>query len=100
MQSAETLCGRMKRTVTEMYDELIKALRNCGDTEIDGCDNCKYQEPQMTCNQHLMMQAADAIEELSRIVREYQKFDGFLAAHGMFKQDPMVPLPEPPKEET
>ena len=46
------------------YTELIKALRNCGDTEIDGCVDCKYQEPQMTCNQHLMKQAADAIEEL------------------------------------
>ena len=47
-----------------MYEELVKALRNCGDTTIDGCIGCAYEEPQMLCSQHLMTKAADAIEEL------------------------------------
>ena len=48
------------------YTELVKALRNCGDTTIDGCVGCAYEEPQMLCNQHLMSKAADAIEQLSK----------------------------------
>ena len=49
------------------HTELIKALRHCGDTEIDGCVGCELREPDMTCAQLLMTQAADAIEELQRI---------------------------------
>ena len=68
-----------------MYEELVIRCRDngmilCGHMKTDFWD------------------AADAIEELSRIVKEYQKFDGFLAAHGMFEQGPMIPI-EPPKEE-
>lgn len=48
------------------YEELVKALRVCGDTETDGCYDCKHQNQFMTCNQLLMLQAADAIEELQR----------------------------------
>lgn len=86
------------------YTELIKSLR----CQRIGCGDCPMQDMVMVkadhthqvweqyCHAH---EAADAIEELSRIVREYQKFDGFLAAHGMFKQDPMVSLPKPSKDE-
>lgn len=51
-----------------MYEELVQALRVCGDTETDGCYDCKHKTPCMTCNQLLMLQAADAIEELSKRV--------------------------------
>lgn len=60
-----------------MYDELVKRMREAA--EYVPC----------IMDREDAIKAADAIEELTRIVKEYQKFDGFLAAHGMF---------EPPKE--
>lgn len=81
-----------------MYEKVVKDLR-----EAERVTNGRIT---------LWGQAADAIEELTRIIHEYQKFDGFLAAHGMFKQEPMrtirddrgqllfYPSAEPPKEET
>lgn len=70
------------------YTELVKTLRTCLDMQ---CRNCKYADTP-SCRAVLNTEAADAIEELSRIIHEYQKFDGFLAAHGMFKQEPMKPI--------
>lgn len=65
-----------------MYDELVKSPRICGDWENahrfpgkDGCDGCAYHdEANDVCNswdadnrkENIMLQAADAIEELSK----------------------------------
>ena len=68
-------------------DELVKRLRN---------RRICIQQSGGLEDFPLLCEAADAIEELSNIVHEYQKFDGFLAAHGMFEQGPMIPI-EPPK---
>ena len=98
------------------YTKLVKALRHCGGDNYSckGCplEDCPGYGEWEFAAEALMQEAADAIEELQRIVSEYQKFGGFLAAHGMFEQEPMQPIrddrgqllyypsAEPPKEET
>ena len=75
------------------YAEFVKALRICGDSN-KSCKDCPvencpgYGEWEFAA-EALMQQSADTIEKLQHIVREYQKFDGFLAAHGMFQSEPM-----------
>jgi hypothetical protein len=56
-----------------MYDELVKRLRVCGDSN-DSCGNCPDRENDGSCPygewefaaEKYMLQAADAIEELSK----------------------------------
>ncbi len=67
-----------------MLDELVKHLRNCGNLEIDGCKDCELQDTEMLCNQRLMIQAADAIEELSA---KYQKALDDLVKQGRTKKE-------------
>ena len=58
------------------YTELVKALRMCAETEnvIDECDlaDCMmlkngFEERPYNCIDHIMMQAADAVEELQTL---------------------------------
>lgn len=51
-----------------MYDELVKRLRYCSE-EHSGCGTCELSD---TCvlRKRLLLQAADAIEELSRFKEE------------------------------
>ncbi len=65
MQSAETLCGRTKRTVTEVYEELVKALRYAYKTATESLSN-----PYRFCAYYAA--AADAIEELQKQVEDYE----------------------------
>lgn len=53
-------------------DELIKALRKWGEAFADKVDKLHF----------LLMQAADRLEEQDKIIKQYQKADCFLAAHG------------------
>ena len=69
-----------------MYEELVNKIRAL--TKQDTRIGLKTQE-----------EAASAIEELSRQLAEYKKFDGFLMVHGMFGESVYVPN-EPPKEKT
>lgn len=50
-----------------MYDELVKRLRICPDYN-EGCLNCPH-EHDLGCRSSTMREAADAIEELSVVVR-------------------------------
>lgn len=67
-----------------MYEELVKSLRNCVADENGCCFRCP-EDCNGPCQENLMTQAADAIEELSY---KYQK-----ALSDLVKQA------EPPKEE-
>ena len=54
-----------------MYDELVKHLRFCGKcNDAIECDYCEYNNTteyvDRACSDRLMLQAADAIEELSK----------------------------------
>lgn len=44
-----------------MYDELVKALKQCADAS---CNGCKNELVQIGCRGKLQREAADAIEEL------------------------------------
>ena len=46
-----------------MYDELIKALRHCGDSH-SGCSTCSYRSKTEDCMGKLCFDSADAIERL------------------------------------
>lgn len=52
-----------------MYEELIKKLR---------------EAPGDWPDAELHYEAADAIEELNKQLKEYHKYDSFLAVHGLF----------------
>ena len=54
-----------------MYDELIKRLRNCISDTVEDCAGCPYQGGYKGtyCMNGLISEAADAIEELSVVVR-------------------------------
>ncbi len=53
-----------------MYEELVRRLRRCSYSDPNGCEECRdcpnvgnlYE-----CKQKLVLQAADAIEELSKL---------------------------------
>jgi len=79
-----------------MYEKLIQALRCCADDNIP-CAKCPRQAKcvEERSMNGLFPEAADAIEELSRQLAEYKKFDGFLMVHGMFGESVYVPN-EPP----
>ena len=82
-------------------DELVKALRETdfGDT----CILCEHED-MCKCNDCIIIQAADAIEELSAYVRQIEELrkDGYylqktkMATCG--QAIVTMPLPEPPKE--
>lgn len=53
-----------------MYEELVKKIRGCSYSDPNGCEecrNCPNAENYYECKQKLALQAADAIEELSRV---------------------------------
>ena len=95
-----------------MYDELVKILRVCGDSN-NSCGNCSIRENDGSCPhgewefaaEKYMLQAADAIEELNLYVQQMEK----LRKEGWFLQKTKMmtygqatmtmPLPKPPKEE-
>lgn len=59
-------------------DELIKALR-----ETDFSDGCPCELSEMCKDADcIIMQAANRLEEQDKIIKQYQKADCFLAAHG------------------
>jgi hypothetical protein len=47
-----------------MYEELVKSLRFCADAS---CNGCKNELVQIGCRGKLQREAADAIEELSKL---------------------------------
>lgn len=67
-----------------MYDELVKQLRFCAATDVSEspypCDGCSYDNPNdyglgnasnvLGCSARMMLQAADAIEELNKELLE------------------------------
>ena len=68
--------------------KLIESLRICSDETGLYCTECIFENTsEIHCKYHLMKKAADAIEKLQSQLSEYHKFDGFLAAHGMFKEE-------------
>ena len=72
-----------------MYNKLINNLRE----HYEWAKANEWETP-ITLSDDLK-EAADAIEELSRQLVEYHKYDSFLAVHGCF-----AVMPKPPKEET
>ena len=53
-----------------MYEELVKRIRGCSYSDPNGCEECRdcpNAEKYYECKQKLALQAADAIEELSRV---------------------------------
>ena len=78
-----------------MYDDLVKCLRRCGycDDLLD-CDCCEYNNTteyiDRECYERLMLQAADAIENLSKA---YQ----MMAEAYEAEVTNWMPLPEPPE---
>lgn len=54
------------------YTELVKALRHCSHDGIVKCNECKYggKEWPVGCEEEMLRDAADAIEELRKVNRE------------------------------
>ena len=53
-----------------MYEELVKRIRGCSYSDPNGCEECRdcpNTENYYECKQKLALQAADAIEKLSRV---------------------------------
>lgn len=48
----------------QSYDELVKALRNCGKASENRCGDCAYYDREPWCEAVLANDAADAIERL------------------------------------
>ena len=86
-----------------MYEELVKALRNCGyPNSYRYCPNCvfvgKYGG---SCElKKLLPAAAAAIEELQKANCELLFRVGQAEALIDYYQTGKMPMPEPPKEET
>lgn len=60
----------------QMYEELVKRIRGCSYSDPNGCEECRdctNAENYYECKQKLALQAADAIEELSRAKEELAK---------------------------
>lgn len=69
-----------------MHDELVKQLRFCAATDVSEspypCDGCSYDNPNdyglgnasnvLGCSARMMLQAADAIEELSATISKME----------------------------
>lgn len=92
-----------------MYEEIVKALRNCGSPyDVHYCRKCVCQlEHGGSCDcRRLFPLAADAIEELNRYVQQMEKLhkDGYylqktkMMTYGQAIM--IMPFPESPKEET
>lgn len=83
------------------YNELIEDIRRCRASDSVGCNGCKYIGSQ-DCKGDLLSKSLPVIERLQSIVNEYATYDGFLAAHGLFKtvevplrsEDDTTPLPK------
>lgn len=58
-----------------MYDELLKALRCCA-SPTTSCLECPFKYTEI-CFDEIKLQAADAIEELSKPIEEYLKIHGY-----------------------
>lgn len=91
-----------------MYEEIVKALRNCDfPYDVHYCRNCVCQlEHGGSCDcRRLFPRAADAIEKLTAYVRQIEELrkDGYyLQKTKMMTYGQAImtmPLPEPPKEE-
>lgn len=68
-----------------MYDDLMSRLKNLSCIEIkNGEDVMPITAEAMKCIKEIATEAADAIEELDKQLKEYHKYDSFLAVHGCF----------------
>lgn len=56
-----------------MYDDLIKALRECGKASANRCGDCAYYDREPWCEAALANEAADAIE---RLMAEVERLKG------------------------
>lgn len=64
-------------------DELIQTLRKCVSPLNRKCDDCPHKKTAYpVCAEYLMNDAAYKLEEQDKIIKQYQKADCFLAAHG------------------
>lgn len=74
-----------------MYDELVKRIRGCIYSDPNGCEechDCPNAENYYECKQKLALQAADAIEELSRVAEQSKReLDTILPWFGEFLMD-------------
>ena len=88
-----------------MYEKLVESLRNCVADENGCCFRCP-EDCNGPCQENLMTEAANAIEELIAYVRQIEELrkDGYyLQKTKMMTYGQAImtmPLPEPPKEET
>lgn len=82
---------------------LIHDLNLCCDPDdYADCSSCFYFNTDDDCQNHLMQEAREEIIRLQNIVNEYAKYNGFLAAHGLFKtvevpfssEEDAAPLPK------
>ena len=92
-----------------MYEELIKQLRGCADAFF--CVSDCPKDPDTNCQEQLMKEAADAIEELSngseKVVMDYCRkrnlvlitYESFETLKAYYNRG-VMPLTEPTKEET
>lgn len=64
-----------------MYDELVKRLRESADWA-DHFAVLMGRDEDVSSS--IKREAADAIEELNKQLKEYHKYDSFLAVHGCF----------------
>lgn len=62
-------------------EKVIKGLEQCKIPSIDSCDNCPYGSMK-NCWQVLRTDLLALLKEQERIIKQYQKADGFLFAHG------------------
>ena len=64
-------------------EKVINGLRSHARWEQGyGCKKCDYSESGGGCSEVLAMDALALLEEQERIIKQYQKADGFLFAHG------------------
>ena len=70
--------------VSHMYEELVRGLRRCSYTTVAGCDRedgyckpCAYfkSDGDITCMDMMMIDAADAIEDLQKEVERLKPYE-------------------------
>ena len=71
--------------MNKMYEELVRALRRCSYTTVAGCDRedgyckpCAYftsDKNDITCLDIMMIDAADAIEDLQKEIERLKPFE-------------------------
>ena len=69
-------------------NDVIKGLSTC--LYESGCNNCPFHIFGEACKDRLMNSAIYHMEQMQKIIREYQKADLFLAAHGWKWEEVML----------